>query len=257
MSSKHSILTSSDKAPVTPDMARDILVAFSSGCRVPQRHSPSDALEAYRVQAAVAAERGRVAGFKTARKPGEPQIMAPIMASDLVANGTRVASQFGGALGVELELGLRILAPLPAHDDPEFIDALKSCVEPLAVIELVDTRLEDPAADSLTKLADAQINAGLVIGPVLAGWNGGELAQVDAQMRFGTTVLLDGRAKVPGGDARETLHALSILIGTHCGGLQPGQIIITGSLHPLTYVEPGSVVSGWIDGCGAVTVEII
>jgi len=239
------------------DMAQRILRAFATDRRSTCPAVPSGEADAYAVQAAVAAARGPVAGFKTARKPGQPQIMAPIMACDVVASGARVGSRFGGVLGVELELALRILAPLPDPTDPGFIAALGACVEPLAVIELVDTRLGGAAADDpLVKLADAQINAGLVIGPVLAGWDGGALTGATARMLAGDAVLLDGPGKVPGGDARDTLRALAAMIGTHCGGLQPGQIVITGSLHPLTYVPPGTHVDGWIDGCGSVSVSI-
>ena len=46
------------------------------------------------------------------------------------------------------------------------------------------------------------------------------------------------------------------MAGDHCGGLQAGQIIITGSLHPLTYVEPGTQVAGRIDGFGDIAVTI-
>jgi 2-keto-4-pentenoate hydratase len=242
---------------VVVGLARDILDAFTTGKRFAQSAAPPTARAAYEVQAAVAARRGPVAGFKTARKPGQPNIMAPIMASDVVPGGARVSSRFGGALGVELELGFHILSPLPSHEDPGFLAALHACVEPLALIELVDTRLDGPAAaDPMAKLADAQMNAGLVLGPPLASWDGGALACADASMRAGETVLLAGRADVPGGDARETLRALAGMIGDHCGGLQPGQIVITGSLHPLAYVAPDSVVEGWIDGFGDVSVEI-
>lgn len=244
-------------AHVVNDLARYILGAFAADRRSECHLVPPDAPEAYAVQAAVAAERGPVAGFKTACRPGKPQIMAPIMASDVVKSGARVSSRFRGALGVELELAVRILAPLPDTADPGFIAALGTCVEPLAVIELVDTRLDGPVADDpLVKLADAQINAGLVIGPVLAGWDGGALTGAAARMQAGDAVLLDGPGHVPGGDVRDTLRALAAMIGDHCGGLQPGQIVITGSLHPLTYVAPGTPVEGWIDGCGSVSVMI-
>jgi 2-keto-4-pentenoate hydratase len=244
-------------ARVMPDLARRILGAFATDRRSECHLVPAGAPEAYAVQVAVVAARGPVAGFKTACRPGKPQIMAPVMASDVVYSGARVSSRFGGALGVELELALRILAPLPDPADPGFIAALGTCVEPLAVIELVDTRLDGPVAgDPLVKLADAQINAGLVIGPVLAGWDGGALTGAAARMLAGDTLLLDGPGQVPGGDVRDTLRALAAMIGDHCGGLQPGQIVITGSLHPLTYVAPGTLVEGWIDGCGSVSVMI-
>ena len=241
----------------THSLAQTILRAFESGERMPVGDEVQSIQEAYNVQAAVALERGLVAGFKAARKPDSALVSAPLMSSGLVANGGSAASQFGGNLGVELEVGLRLLAPLPAADDPGFMDALRNSVQPVLVIELVDTRLSGPLSeDALNKLADAQVNAGLVVGPDLPDWDGGPISLVSARMRAGDTVLLDGPATVPGGDARESLRVLAATLGDHCGGLQPGHIVITGSLHPLTYVAPGTFVEGWIDGFGTISVSI-
>lgn len=242
--------------PIHP-LAKTILRAFDSGKRMPVDGSVESVEDAYKVQAAVALQKGPVAGFKAARKPGAVPMSAPIMTAGLVASGGSAASLFGGGLGVELEVGLRLIGPLPAADDPGFMDALRACVQPVVVIELVDTRLAGPLAEeTLNKLADAQVNAGLVVGPDLPDWDGGPISQIAARMRVGDTVLLDGPANVPGGDARESLRALAAALGDHCGGLQPGQIVITGSLHPLTYVAPGTLVEGWIEGFGAISVSI-
>lgn len=249
-------MSSLTQAPAHP-LAQTILRAFDCGERMPVRDAVQSVQEAYTVQAAVALQRGPVAGFKAARKPDAVPVSAPIMSAGLVASGGSAASQFGGNLGVELEVGLRLLAPLPAADDPGFMDGLRKCVQPVLVIELVDTRLAEPLAeDALNKLADAQVNAGLVVGPDLPHWDGGPISLVSARMRAGDTVLLDGPANVPGGDARESLRALAATLGDHCGGLQPGQIVITGSLHPLTYVAPGTLVEGWIEGFGTISVSI-
>jgi len=68
--------------------------------------------------------------------------------------------------------------------------------------------------------------------------------------------LLDGATEVPGGSALGTLHALHRAIGDHCGGLQPGQVVITGTIHPLTYVTGDIEVRGEITGLGAVSVSL-
>ncbi len=240
----------------------DEMVEAISNARMGNRRSssawiPESRAQAYAVQTRVAALTGEVAGFKTARKPGQPQIMAPIFARDVLPSGACVASRFGGHLGVELEVGLRLEAPLPAPDSLDFAARAAACLRPVAVIEIVDTRLEGARADAaLAKLADNQINAGLIVGPEMAAWNGGQLSRVTARMQAGDACLLYGEADVPGGCAVDTLAALAAMIGDHCGGLQPGQIIITGSLHPLTYVAPGTLVEGEIDSFGAVRVQI-
>lgn len=239
-------------------LAAAILQARADGRRRALPAAPDSHAAAYRVQAMVDAALGPVGGFKTALKPPAPQIMAPIHAATLQPSGGTAQSPFGGGLGVELEVGLRLLRPLPPLDAPDFAVRLRDCVEPVAVIELVDTRLEGAGADApLAKLADNQINAGLVVGAAAPGWAGGPLDRVTARMTLNGAPLLDGPAEVPGGDAVDSLAALARMIGDHCGGLQPGQIVITGSLHPLTYVDPGTDVSGEIDGIGGVSVRIL
>ncbi|SNR24668.1 hypothetical protein [Puniceibacterium sediminis] len=235
------------------DAFADALIdAHRTGTRVaPDGGAPSTVAEAYHVQRRVIAALGPVAGFKTALKPDA----APIRAQHALPSGARVA--MGDRMGIELEVGWKIIAPLPAPGAADFDEALVRCVLPVPVIELVDTRLSGPMAEGpITKLADFQINHGLIIGTPLADWDGRDFGVVTARMQKGAQVILDGQTTVPGGSALGTLRALVSEIGDHCGGLQVGQIVITGTLHPLTYVsEPGEV-TGQIDGLGEVSVTL-
>lgn len=83
-----------------------------------------------------------------------------------------------------------------------------------------------------------------------------EVGTVTAQMQAGTEVVLDGAGTVPDGSALETFASLTRQIGDHCGGLKRGQIVITGSLHPLAYYPKGTLIQGRIDGIGAVSVRL-
>jgi 2-keto-4-pentenoate hydratase len=211
--------------------------------------------EAYRIQEAVAQRIGSVGGFKTARKDDAPSIMAPIFAADMVASGAHVA--VADVMGVELEIGLEIIGDCPADMGSLPLCDLAALLRPVAVIELVDTRVEGPLSeDPLVKLTDNQINAGLVVGAAMTDWSGADLGTVEAKMQAGPDVILDGRASVPGGSALMTFASLARQIGRHCGGLRRGQIVITGSLHPLVYYPKGTVVQGRIDGIGAVCVTL-
>lgn len=239
------------------DAFADALIdAHRTGTRcAPDLPAPATPAEAYQVQRRVMATLGPVAGFKTALKPGTAPIMAPIFARHTVASGATMA--LGDRMGVELEVGWQIIAPLPAPNDPDFDAALARCVQPVAVIELVDTRLRGPLADDpLAKLADFQINHGLVLGTPPADWDGRDPGIVTARMSVNDDLLLDGQAEVPGGSALATLRALASNIGAHCGGLQVGQIVITGTLHPLTYVSHTAEVRGQIDTLGSVCVTL-
>ena len=146
-------------------LARSLLEARRIGQRQPVTGRPTDAQCAYAVQSAVAAVTGPVGGFKTARKPGAAPIMAPIFARDIHPSGAHISSAFGGNLGVELEIGFR-LKSVPDPHAGDLRAQLAVCLEPLVVIEIVDTRLDGPDSTApLAQLADNQINAGLITGP--------------------------------------------------------------------------------------------
>ncbi|WP_226623739.1 hydratase [Alloyangia pacifica] len=215
---------------------------------------PESRSESLVVQAEVARLRGAVAGFKVAAGTGVvAPVVAPIAAADVVADGGKAAVK--DQLGIELEIGFELLQPLPGPGLPEPVEAYFA---PRPVIELVDTRLEGESAGApLLKLADMQINAGLVSGAALEGWDGSDFGAVEARLVCGETVVLDGSATVPGGSALANLRLFCEVIGEHCGGLQPGQVVITGSLCGLPYFPAGTEVSGEISGLGPVAVSLV
>ncbi|NNE88164.1 MAG: hydratase [Silicimonas sp.] len=181
--------------------------------------------------------------------------MAPIFAADTITSGDE--AEVGDLLGVELEIGFRIVRDLPGDMAKMTAAQLIPYLKPVVVIELVDTRLAGHLAeDPVSKLADNQINAGLVIGETAEKWDGTDFGDVEARMQAGDDQLITGMASVPGGSALETVAALARQIGTHCGGLQKGQIVITGSLHPLTYYPAGTEVLGSIQSIGSVGVSL-
>lgn len=240
-----------------PQIWVEELVAARASSRrfVPRIDPPVTIDEAYRIQADVAERVGTIGGFKTARKPGAPSIMAPIFACDIVTSGAQVAVK--DMLGVELEVGFEIVEDCPENIADLSLSNLARFLRPVAVIELVDTRVQDLfAGDGIVKLADNQINAGLVVGSVLTNWSGSDFGTLTARMQAGTDVVLEGEATVPGGSALQTFASFARQIDDHCGGLKRGQIVITGSLHPLVYYPMGTLVEGWIAGIGAVSVTL-
>lgn len=227
----------------------------ASGRIVPPTNIPSDIDEAYQIQAGVARRVGRVGGFKTARKGEARPIMAPIFAADIVPSGAQVG--VNDFLGIELEIGFEIVEECPANLSSLPLSEFGRLLRPLVVIELVDTRVKGPLADDqLVKLMDNQINAGLIVGAAATDWAGSDFGEVTARMQAGDDTVLDGQTSVPGGSALETFASFARQIGSHCGGLKRGQIVITGSLHPLVYYPKGTLVEGWIDGIGSVSVKL-
>lgn len=211
---------------------------------------PGTAEDAFRIQAGVARAMGAVGGFKTGLAAGRCPNMAPLFADLILDSGATLA--VADTIGIELEIGFRIVAPLPDLSDV----SLARCLRPVAVIELCDTRLHGPGADApLVKLADNQINAGLVVGSG-GDWSGDDFGAVQASLYAGDTVVLNGATQVPDGSALGTFRAFVTAMNGHCGGLQPGHIVITGSLHPPVWLGAGTPLRGQIERVGSVSVTL-
>lgn len=234
----------------------DLVAARATSKRFqPRTKQPATVDEAYSIQSGVAQRIGTVGAFKTARKGDASPIMAPIFAGDIVQSGEQVAVK--DTLGIELEVGLQIIQDWPLDVTRLPLADMIPLLRPVAVIELVDTRINGPLADdAIVKLSDNQINAGLVIGAEASDWNGSDFGNVEAGMQAGEDLILEGQATVPGGSALKAFASLACQIGSHCGGLKRGQIVITGSLHPLVYYPKGTLVQGWIAGIGTVSVML-
>ncbi|MBF9058570.1 hydratase [Rhodobacterales bacterium HKCCSP123] len=204
------------------------------------------------VQARVSAALGPVAGFKIGRAIDGTPSLAPIAARYVVADGgTRTVRD---RLGIELELGFEIIAPIPRGGLPA---RPERHVRPCVVLELVDPRLKGAEAERPDlKLADFQINAGLVVGARLEDWDGSDFRLLRAHLRSADRVVMDGPVTVPGGSALASLELLLVSLGDHCGGLQVGQTVITGSVCGLPWFTPDADITGRIGGLGDVSVRL-
>jgi 2-keto-4-pentenoate hydratase len=240
-------------------LATALLLARNGGPKLPA--SAGEGLtrdRVFTVQEEVAAKLGPVGGFKVARPFGAPIIIAPIMASDIHQSPATIQLAAGEEAGVELEYAFRLIAPLPDPGAPDFEAQLRHAVELLPVFELVQSRLADPnGANAALKMLDNQLNGAVVLGAPCADWHAIDITRAAAHLTLGGDTLLDGDAAVPGGDAFATLCALARALGDHCGGLQPGQVVITGSLNGLPWVQAPIVAQGDIAGLGGVSMTLV
>ena len=180
---------------------------------------------AYAVQRLVCEAFGPVAAWKTGRKRvADPVIAAPVLDGGLRASGASFSTAELGACGVELEIGFRLDRPLPPFDAADFETLARDCVTPLAVIEMVDGRIDGfMDAAPLAKLADNQSNGGLVFGTE-SDEAALDLTEPEVRLTFNSQV---------------------------------GQIVTTGTLSGLPFVAPGTVIEGWISGLGPVRTAFV
>lgn len=242
------------------DLADALVQARTTGkCLAAETFAQLDSTaDAYAVQSAVASalasRLGPVAGWKTGRAgPGKPISFAPIFAHLVRPSPARFTETEAHLRGVELEYAFRLDDdPLPP-DLAGFDEAMRSRVSLVPVIEVVGSRyLEGDAAPLLFKVADMQMNAGLVIGEPLRDWSGIMTESGKVHWDINGEVMADGPAMTPGGDAFATFCAFAQSVGQHCGGLRKGQIVATGSLTGVRWAPSGARVVGEIAGLGAV-----
>ena len=241
----------------TKSFAECLKIARRQGKRLDCTDPPLTIDEAYAIQADVASGTP-VSGFKTARKANQKQTMAPIFSPDTYHSATATQIEFNDRIGIELEVGIKIVKSLPTLGSVDFEAEAIGCVIPFIAIELVKTRLCEENEDlELARLADNQINGGIVIGPHKPEWNGDTIGCVDASMAIGGRYLLNEAATVPGGSAMRSFANLARMIGTHCGGLRTGSFVITGSLHPLQYIDQSTSIHASIGGFGSIDVDLV
>ncbi len=136
--------------------------------------SPKDLEDTYQAQDLVyarLAKGARPVAWKVGG-PGdelEPTI-APILPRRVLTSPARIAARNFHVIGVEAEIAFRFVRDLRDDDPPEeeIADAIGEAV---VAIELCDSRLADwQSAPPLWKLADNQMNWGLVVGTGTARW---------------------------------------------------------------------------------------
>lgn len=220
---------------------------------------PQSIEDAYQIQGAVAAQVGAVGGWKTGAESATAiPIAAPIFADDIYASGASVAPGKMRLFGLEVEIAFQLgddLPPRPnAYSEQEFLDAVETMVP---LIELVDSRLRDfEQAGSIWKLADNQINSGLVIGQPVDNWSQLNLGSLRATLRVDQELIKDCHgwqyADTPAGLATRFVNTFS----EHCGGICAGHIITTGSLTGIDFIDNGGAVTADLGSVGRVEVHL-
>lgn len=240
------------------DVIARLLAARNGGPLVEadEASEPRSITEAYEIQSGVMNSLNSAVGaWKVGRSgAGQPLICSPIRA-DLIrpAPDTRLPAE-SRLRGLELEVGFRIDAALPAADDADFMQKLAAAVTPLPVFEVVDSRLSDPqAASPLWRLADFQLNAGLIYGtPLPKGWRAEAFDKPIVQLVADGVEICGGAATLNTGTPFGMLADL-VRECHHCGGVQPGQIVTTGAFTGLRFFKAGTTLTGSISGMTPLT----
>ena len=235
-------------------IALRLVLARQRGARISlsAAETPKDFEEGFAIQdRVVPALQSPIIGWKVMPVANGPVIYAPILEAGRVeANGTWTPVGREPA-GLELEIAFRLgRSVAPAAPAGQILDAVAAAH---VVFELCQSRLADPAGlPRHVTLADSIANAGLVVGPEIAGWRAKDLKARPGRL------LVDGRVHAEGRsvDPVAALLQLPPVMARRGRHIEAGQIVITGSLIGMNWLTGRHVLKGVIDGCGEVAMHL-
>jgi 2-keto-4-pentenoate hydratase len=236
-----------------------LMEARNGGSRIDQdfiaKH-PLTEPEALTVQAAVQAQIGAVGGWKIAggSMPGALSL-GPIPAVGVQASPATFDKGQFISRGIECEIAYRIGSDLmsPPYDLETALSAIDAV---MAVIEIAETRLVAPKeAPYPWGLADHQLSGGLVYGEPVADWRGVDPLKQGVTLTFDGAVIVEVSAHKSAELASRVMN-LANTIGSHCGGVKAGQIIITGSMSGNIPAEEGTAVKAQFTSFGTLSAEL-
>ena len=142
--------------------------------------------------------------------------------------------------GLEGEFAFELAEDLPPRGAPYAADDIPSAIACLyPAIEIVDSRFQDWLSVGIPSvIADNAVHGALVLGAPVTGWQSTDLSHVGARMR------VNGEEVRSGTGADVMGHPLNALawIANHraaAGGLRAGEIVTTGTLTGIVFVEAG------------------
>ena len=230
---------------------------------LPSELMPADLAEAYAVREAfeeieIARGRGAVVGYKIGLTT---PIMQKLCGVDEPCYGAIFATEVHYAratlqtanycrLGVETEIAVRLGEDLPRGGDRDRVAAaVESCSAAIEVLE--DLRHDYKRLTAAAMVAGNVWNAGVVLGPPVTDWRHLDLATRTARLTINGREIGQGKgADVMG----NPLNALSWLGGKLAAAgtpLRRGMIVMTGSMVPIQFPQPGDRAVVEVEGLGA------
>jgi 2-keto-4-pentenoate hydratase len=233
---------------------------------LPNDLRPASIAEAYAAQEAyyLLAEPvyGAVAGAKIATTT---KVMQQLMGIDHPCGGAIFARTIHSSparlrcadfvnLRLESEIALRLGAALPASGAAWTRETVAPAVAgAMAAFELIEDRNADYAQTEASSLIVENCwNGGVVIGtekPVTAA----AVSGIPGRLAIDGKTVGEGRAE----DPFATLAWLANLLAERGRGLDPGMVVITGSLIPTVSIAPGQRAVFTVEGLGQVAMEAV
>ena len=219
---------------------------------LPDELTPAGSAEGYEVQAALGDwfgkhGQGEIAGYKvgaTTRvmqdilKVAEPAYGC-IFGTNILASETSVTPGVAVVTGLECEIALRLGADIAQSGSPVTRQDVKDCVKAvIPAIEIVQNRFGDFLARGLgTLIADDFFHKACVLGTPVDYRSDMKLEEVKGRMILDGETLHTGFGSEVMGNPLEAVAWLANALADQGGMLTAGQIVMSGSLTPVHWIE--------------------
>ncbi len=237
---------------------------------MPDELRPADEAEGYRVQAALHdwfadtgadAIAGHKVGCTTAAMQSYLGIDHPcaggIRASTIHRDRLSLPAGHLTRPGVECEIAIRLASDITPRTQPHTASSIAAFVGTCqAAMEVVDNRYGDPKATGTpTLIADDFFGAACVLAPPIDDWRTLDLGALTGRTVVNGQEVGTGRGSDVMGDPLAALAWLANERESRAAPLRAGDLILTGSLVQVAWLDEGDRAEIIIDGLGRAEFE--
>ncbi len=216
---------------------------------LPSELQPASLDECHAIQDATARILGeKIGGWKVGLGKDGVVTRAPIFARLIHDSGAQLESRTIPIFAIESEIGFRFNKPMPKRDADYSREEVSAAVDAFPAIELLSSRYADTSKRSqLERVADCFVQGGVVRGEPRADWRSIDFSRQSVRLIVDGAEVANNVGSHPTGDPIGSVVALvnRLRQGT---GVQPGQIMITGTWTGITDVKANSRVEVLFEG---------
>jgi 2-keto-4-pentenoate hydratase len=237
-----------DRAPIAPFSEQD------------PGMTPADAYEVqgHFVQRLLA-DGGEVVGYKLGLTSAPMQQLlgvdepdyGPVLSTMVFDDRAEIALEQFCQPKIEAEIGLVLDRPLSGPDVSAF-QASRAIGGAVAALELVDSRIADWRISLVDTVADLASSAAAVVGSRVVALDGFDVRNVGMVIRRNGAVEATGAGAAALGDPVTAVAWLANTLAPYGVTLEPGHLIMTGSLHAAFELAAGDRVRADFDRLGSV-----
>lgn len=220
-------------------------------------HGPENEAEAYAIQFQVMDILGQTPG---AWKVGGPLDTAPRFAPIYAADITYAPASIGAwePVGIECEIAFRLGRDIPSQDGHcARQDILASIDAVFPMIETVGSRLQNFVdAPPLWKLADNQVNLGIILGNACRAVKAEQWQEADISLKADGKTVKHVSGSNPGGDSIDLVVWLANNLARYGGSLMAGQFVTAGSFTGVDFFGAGTEIEADFGPLGQITINL-